>query len=216
MRAAGSRATALATLVIMTMPSLLPACVQATPVRKKRCGRHRYRYPRIGCGSGTSLEQALTGDCWHSGRFVQDACSRPGGSPVPVPARPRTDPPVGANEPRNHRHSFCSRRCKRSLSFIYFLECCASQHACIIHKNASVRDRGDRLTARRASHMHTQHALSSCVVTVWSTVHAAHRAVLLPAGATPARVLARLHAPQPSPPFHYTHTLARPQPWLSS
>ena len=35
MRAASSRATALATLVIVTMPSLLPACVQATPEAKK-------------------------------------------------------------------------------------------------------------------------------------------------------------------------------------
>ena len=41
-----------------------------------------YRYPRIGCGSGASLEQALTGGCWHSGRFVRDASDRPGGSPV--------------------------------------------------------------------------------------------------------------------------------------
>ena len=35
MPAASSRAAALETLVIMTMPSLLPACVQATPEAKK-------------------------------------------------------------------------------------------------------------------------------------------------------------------------------------
>ena len=81
MRAASSRATALATLVIVTMPSLLPACVQVTP-EAKRCGRHMYRYPRIGCGSGASLEQALTSGCWHSGMFARDAFDRPGGSPV--------------------------------------------------------------------------------------------------------------------------------------
>ena len=49
MRAAGSRATALATLLIMTMPSLLPACVQATPEAKKMYRYPMYRYPRIGC-----------------------------------------------------------------------------------------------------------------------------------------------------------------------
>ena len=35
MRAAGSRATALATLVLVTRPKLLPACVHATPEEKK-------------------------------------------------------------------------------------------------------------------------------------------------------------------------------------
>ena len=35
MRADGSKATALATLILVTMPSLLPACVQATPEENK-------------------------------------------------------------------------------------------------------------------------------------------------------------------------------------
>ena len=89
MRAASSRATALATLVIMTMPSLLPACVQATPEAKKMwpphlpISSHRLR------GSGASLEQALTGGCGHSGRFVRDASDRPGGSPVASTGRKR-------------------------------------------------------------------------------------------------------------------------------
>ena len=38
--------------------------------------------PRIGGRLGASLEQALTGGCWHSGRFTRDASDRPGGSPV--------------------------------------------------------------------------------------------------------------------------------------
>ena len=56
MRAASSRATALATLVIMTMPSLLPACVQATPEAKKMwpphvpISSHRLRIGALGAG----------------------------------------------------------------------------------------------------------------------------------------------------------------------
>ena len=53
MRAPSSRATALATLVIMTMRSLLPACVQATPEAKKKrpphvpLSSHRLRIGRV-------------------------------------------------------------------------------------------------------------------------------------------------------------------------
>ena len=53
MRAASSRATALETHVIVKMPSLLPACVQATPEAKKMpppnapTSSHRLRIGRI-------------------------------------------------------------------------------------------------------------------------------------------------------------------------
>ena len=62
MRAASSRATVLATLVIMTMPSLLPACVQATPEAKKMrpphvpLSSHRLR---IGCVLGAGFDRRL-------------------------------------------------------------------------------------------------------------------------------------------------------------
>ena len=81
MRAAGSRATAFETLVLVTRKNLLPACVQATP-EEKRCGRHMHRPPCIGGRSSASLEQALTGGCCHPGRFMRDASDRLGGSPV--------------------------------------------------------------------------------------------------------------------------------------
>ena len=83
MRSAGSRATALATLVLVTRPNLLPACVQATPEAKKMrpphapTSSHRRPIERF-------LEQALTGGCWHPGKFMRYAYAydQPGGSPV--------------------------------------------------------------------------------------------------------------------------------------
>ena len=62
MRVASSRAAALATLVIMTMRSLLPACVQVTPEAKKTrpphvpLSSHRLRIgPVLGAGLGRRL-----------------------------------------------------------------------------------------------------------------------------------------------------------------
>ena len=82
MRADCSRATALATLVLVTRPRT--SCQRASRrlPRQKRCGRIMHRPRRIGGRPGESLEQSLEGGCWHSGRFVRDASDRPGGSPA--------------------------------------------------------------------------------------------------------------------------------------
>ena len=48
-----------------------------------------HRPPCIGDRPGASLERALTGDCYHSGRCIRDAYDRPGGSPVASTRRRR-------------------------------------------------------------------------------------------------------------------------------
>ena len=62
MRAAGSRPTLLATLVLVTRPNLLPACLQTTPEEKKMrpphapTSSHRLR---IGCVLGAGFDRRL-------------------------------------------------------------------------------------------------------------------------------------------------------------
>ena len=56
-----------------------------------------HRPPRIGGQPGASLEEALTGGCWHSGRFPRDAYDRPGGSLVASTGRIGVGESVGVD-----------------------------------------------------------------------------------------------------------------------
>ena len=77
-----SRAAALTTRVLMLSRRGQPSCQRAS----RQLPGKKMRPPHAPSSShrptGRCLGAALTGGCWHSGRYIRDVSDRPGGAPV--------------------------------------------------------------------------------------------------------------------------------------